>query len=105
MVALPACGVDVSAGHISAGGAPFATTQNINKAYAARDACLIKYAGEGSTSGVRIPALAQAIAARCKSETDALILSLGHADSKVAAAIREETVARAMAFAKRVEQR
>jgi hypothetical protein len=103
---LAACDMDVSVGHINAGGAPSTTTRNINKAFAAREVCLAKHAEEAATSGIEVAALAQTIAARCKSETDALIVaSLGYTDSRVAIAIRDETESRAMTFAKRAQRK
>ena len=62
-------------------------TSNIDKSYAARDACLARNAAADDISNSDPATLARAVALACSSETEQLVMAANRdGDSKVAAA-------------------
>jgi hypothetical protein len=71
----------------------------IDKSYAARDACLARNAAADGTGSADPETLAHAVAMACTAETDKLIAASDFSgDSKVANAIRRDTEFRAMKY-------
>ena len=74
-------------------------TANIDKSYKARDACLAQHASAGYGSDSDPDTLAHSIALACSSETEQLIATANRdGDSKVAAAIRQDSKFRAKEY-------
>ncbi len=76
-----------------------ARQNKVDKAYAARDACLSKNAAADGTRAEDPATLANAVALSCNTETESLVAaSEPNGDSKVAAAIRKDSQFRAMKY-------
>lgn len=87
-----------SAGFVNAGGSSFEAMRSINKAYASRDACLARNARAQDLDQADTTFAAHAVALACTSETDKLIEMSNPSDSKMAAAIRDDSELRAKRF-------
>jgi hypothetical protein len=74
-------------------------TANIEKSYKARDACLARHASAGQGSDSDHDTFAHAIALACSPETEQLVATANRdGDSKVAAAIRQDSKFRAKGY-------
>jgi hypothetical protein len=74
-------------------------TANIDKSYKARDACLARNAAADDISNSDPDTLAHAIALACSPETEQLVAKANRdGDSKVAAAIRQDSKFRAKGY-------
>jgi hypothetical protein len=74
-------------------------TSNIDKSYAARDACLARNAAADDISNSDPATLARAVALACSSETEQLVMAANRdGDAKVAAAIRADSEFRARGY-------
>jgi hypothetical protein len=74
-------------------------TANIDKAYKARDACLARHASVDNISDPDPDTLAHAIVLACSPETEQLVAKANRdGDSKVAAAIRQDSEFRARGY-------
>lgn len=93
------------AGFVNAGGASFATARSIDKAYAARDACLARNAATTGPVGSSATSRARTVALACAPETQRLIAVSNPGDSNAAAAIRDDSEFRAKGFVLRAQDR
>ena len=91
------------AGYVSAGGAPAATTRDIDTSYAERDACLARNATERALARASVRARAQALALACAAETDRLITASSRGDAAVSSAIRDDSEFRALGVVLRTQ--
>jgi hypothetical protein len=100
LLMLTACD-GVRAGFLNAGGTPLATARGIDRAYAARDACLARNAAERALAGATLQARAQSVALACAAQTEKLVAVSSRGDAGAAAAIRDDTEFRARGFVAR----
>ena len=74
-------------------------TANIEKAYEVRDACLVRNVTAGDTANSDPAIIAHAVAMACSPETEKLLAAANRdGDSKVAAAIRQDSEFRARGY-------
>ena len=74
-------------------------TANINKSYAARDACLARNASADDISNSDPATIARAVALACSPETEKLVETANRdGDAKTAAAIRKDSEFRARGY-------
>jgi hypothetical protein len=74
-------------------------TANIDKAYKVRDACLVRNVAADDTSDSDPATVAHAVAMACSPETEKLLAATNRdGDSKVAAAIRQDSEFRARGY-------
>jgi hypothetical protein len=74
-------------------------TANIEKAYEVRDACLVRNVAADDTGNSDPAAIAHAVAMACSPETEKLLAATNRdGDSKVAAAIRQDSEFRARGY-------
>ena len=78
-------------------------TTNIEKAYEVRDACLVRNVTADDTANSDPATIAHAVAMACSPETEKLLAAANRdGDSKVAAAIRQDSEFRARGYVLKV---